>query len=643
VNHSFGIRSFVALAAALGLGMACDSNAALVAPTERPLSDEFLPPTSGDGKSLSEDAPSMCLAVRGNGQLITAHFAAIARVLEHHGLFDGASGGSSGSITLFLLESVQENPLVRSCDSDDAEICGEQAALRAALLFKSMQGYLAELESAATGGRGTNVGTMRAAAAERDAILGRSSVAEESRSESRRGEPLVRADQPDAAVNLLDVLEASSGLLNPEIQALLSPEPSLFHIQDLIAGLENFGTFATEDENGKPMHRILVRPGLVNFGHSEVFPPHAKDDEQAADLTFPKVIARVADFYAGNAPVDLERMRVFLEGCAGRGDHRGRGDNWKQVRALEIPQHLLLTLSTEDRGQKGATCGAFFRETVRRYRRLKRGTHPTRLHGFVGHKLRSLVSTSVLTNKSGSAGLKSHWEDARAKYLAGEDYDWTPNFGDVRFGYWGRASDLRAATENRKGYSDEKSTRAMSLGRGTWKQALTFSPAEPGLARAMEINGDWVSAGGWSDLHPTLVLRNIRCEKVVYLTSRGGPSSFQTGMARILGATREIDDLYAPDKDSALTRSLAGADIRICTNWNDFFGRATDIEAISDDAYNAPWETSDAFFLQPEGWRSRYDNASETLMALDENGNETDQPGRLGCSPVPGIGPHGPE
>src|SRR5574338_1035238 len=57
----------------------------------------------------------VCAAVRGNGQLIFAHFASLARITEHYGPLWGSAGGSSGSITQFLLESIQMNPAVASC------------------------------------------------------------------------------------------------------------------------------------------------------------------------------------------------------------------------------------------------------------------------------------------------------------------------------------------------------------------------------------------------------------------------------------------------------------------------------------------------------------------------------------------------
>ena len=44
-----------------------------------------------------------------------------------------------------------------------------------------------------------------------------------------------------------------------------------------------------------------------------------------------------------------------------------------------------------------------------------------------------------------------------------------------------------------------------------------------------------MSAGGWSDLAPTLVLKNMGCERVVYVTREGDESGFATKIAKNLG------------------------------------------------------------------------------------------------------------
>ena len=100
---------------------------------------------------------NLCVALRGNGGLISAHFAALARITEHYGMIDAVSGGSSGSVSIFILESIYSNPLVDEADDRVA---------RAALLLKSFPGYLQVLresdEAVAIQQAATMVETLRA-------------------------------------------------------------------------------------------------------------------------------------------------------------------------------------------------------------------------------------------------------------------------------------------------------------------------------------------------------------------------------------------------------------------------------------------------------------------------------------------------
>jgi hypothetical protein len=129
---------------------------------------------------------------------------------------------------------------------------------------------------------------------------------------------------------------------------------------------------------------------------------------------------------------------------------------------------------------------------------------------------------------------------------------------------------------------------------------IGYSPAEPGLARALELPSGDVSFGGWSDLHPTLVLQNLGCEKTVYVTRTGEESGFATGVARLLGMDAATETkLYDLDNaESAFSLSLAETDATWCTNWNE--KSATDLPGITSDSYSAPMESSDEFFTRSD-------------------------------------------
>ncbi len=550
--------------------------------------------------------PTMCLALRGNGQLITGHFAAMARLLETYGLFAGASGGSSGSVSIFLLESVQKNPVVTRCGPKGEKACDpEVAGQRAALLMKSMQGYIAELQAAANGERGRDARTVDSAREESAVLLTDHVLAEP---EARGGALALPGRGTADGAQALALLRAETSLLNPEVALLLGNDPKPFHVQDLLDGLENFGKFTTDSL------RILLRPGFVNFGHSEVFPTEISSDA----LSAPKLISRAADFYAGYEPVNLERMRIFVDGCAGIGRQEGRGANWDEVAELHIDTKLL---PADDRlAEQGiVTCGELFADIVDEYRTLKTEGHPSRLTEQVGDTLPALISTAVLVGQTAD-----RWQIARKQYMAGQEPIFEPVFEDVKFGYFAKMTTLDTVMKGIKPFKDEKSRRFLPLGPATWQVALTYSPAEPGISRALEISEQEISAGGWSDLHPSLVLKGMGCSKVVYVTSEGEDNGFAAGMVRLLDGADKLDALYSVAKDSALARSLAGAEARVCTNWNKLFdeGKALDVAAVSADAYNADIETTDPFFAR--------------------SGLTKERLNRPGCTPPKGMTVNGP-
>ncbi|MEM9188088.1 MAG: hypothetical protein AAGF12_02840 [Myxococcota bacterium] len=494
-------------------------------------------------RNIDGEGPTVCVGVRGNGQLITAHFASLARIIEHHGLISGVAGGSSGSITSFLLESIQMHPAVR-CEGCSNE---EQAA-RAALLFKSFQGYFGELARSDEG-----LAIQQAAG-----IYG----------EVQAGgiESLLDSDPSQGVAALQTILESETfaGLINPEVIALLesSPDP-VFHARDIVQALASAAEFNADD----PV--IFVRPGVISFE------------------TFADRIGRVGSFYAGYAPADAAAMDQFLADCASE----SRGLTWAEAAALPASN-----------GRCGDTFGALVRE-FRTELLEDEAAYRSRIHDPVGGELHALISTSVL---EGAA--IEEWEEARWLYEEAAEFDFDVDFNDVKFGYWGAEEDLARVAANSYGFGDDKTRRFTSLGEANWRVPLSFSPAEPGLTRALELPDGRVSAGGWSDLHPTLVLRNMGCEQVFYLTRQGSGGGFATDVARLLGMSPDQHfELYdLENRWSAYAISVAEADGVWCTDWN--AQNATDLMSVENDAYHAPFEARDPRLLE-----GGYENTSTSL------------------------------
>ncbi len=495
------------------------------------------------------EAP-MCAGVRGNGPRLWAHFTSLARLVEHYGPLGGLAGGSSGSLTLFLTESAQANPLVTDCS--DHTCSRLEAGAREAFWLKSIQ---AVSDAGLVGNVLLLVDLI--ALVEESGILA-----------------LLQGDNPEEGVAaLLDIITdpAVQSLINPELIELLltSPDP-VFHANDVINGLANAASFTVTEPS------VFVRPGVINFD------------------AFAELVGRLGSFLAGYGNYDMAAARALLDACA----VPGRFMDWPELSQMPAGD---------------ATCGAAFVDLFDTYLENLDESSPSRLDDRVGQYLQMLVTTSVLED-----GAIDVFNQARTDYLNAQPFTFDVNFDDVRFGYWGMAADLqRAQTALAENFDDFKSQRFTSLGEAVWREVLTLSPAEPGLARALELPDGRISAGGWSDPVPTQALQALGCEQVVLVNRRDGIGTFTVDVATQLGADQAVlDALYdLSDPASSISDSLSRADGVWCTDWDapDTF----DIAGLSAEGYNAPFETTSAFFTD----------------AAEPYPNQSDNLGIAGCTP----------
>ncbi|HEU5056742.1 MAG TPA: hypothetical protein VFU21_09450, partial [Kofleriaceae bacterium] len=244
------------------------------------------------------------------------------------------------------------------------------------------------------------------------------------------------------------------------------------------------------------------------------------------------------------------------------------------------------------------------------YRAAWSPSSPNRADDTIGARLPALVMTSVVE----AAGAEE-MARAQAAYRAGQVPTLAIDFDDVRIGYFGKQADLDRVAANPRGFTDLKTKKFLALGERRWRDVLSFSPAEPGLARALELGDGRFSAGGWPDLHPVQVLENLGCDQVVYVTRRGAESGFAQGVGRVLGMSAgEQAELYDLGSKSSFAAALERAGAVWCTDWNQVGG---DLVSLAADAYSAPMETSRAFFAEGPG---AYPAASSGL-------------GVVGCTP----------
>lgn len=518
-----------------------------------------------------------CVAMRGNGELMPAHWGSLARVMETYGAPDGMAGASSGSMTTFLWESAMANADLPKAKAER----GQQLAL----MFKSLEGVTYFLYEQR--GWKTLVEWVKQIQTQ-DAFNSVTTLATQQS---------LNKYLPQAIAAVKD-LKNSGIFFGPAVQAVAeyAMDPSISkdkskqailmkRIEALKQTLAVFGKFDAKNDA-----QLFVRNGIVDF--------------QALAVRF----GAIGDYFAQRDASTEARQafELFIRTCL----PVSTGRSWPEIVMAEPRCQVLLGQSVE----------SFFAN----YEPSQR----SRVYDPVGQYGASLVTTSVISGESAKAFRAQR--DGYLKSLAvgvGGDVRVLPT--DLRFGYWGRPADLQLVEAEMRNPNNplsklDKSHRFLALGEGTWLQALALSPAEPGLSPALEfssvgMNPEWVSFGGWSDLHPIPVLKAAGCDKVVYVTRRGGDSLFGQGVVkRILGFEKpgwELLDSSGPGKQastllnnngsddyadsawhklynlknpqSSFAGSLAAADAVMCTDWNSFDVK-TQFPQMIEASFNAP-------------------------------------------------------
>ncbi len=475
-----------------------------------------------------------CAALRGNGQLMLAHFGALARITETYGVLDGMAGGSSGSITTFLYESILMNPAVNNCHGKPCS--KEERARRAALLLKAAPEVIEVMKKSP------------------EALAVKELMKLKAEISARGIGALLEQGNTQAATQALTTLSRSrefGSAWNPEVTRLLQQGRA----QEVYDQIMKFGEFKADDP------AIFFRPGFINFKSA------------------PYIFGKVADFYAGRGPVNQTAMASFLDSCA---KPESVGKDWWEL---------------------GEPCQKKFSKQYTDFRR-KYDTAPQFNHRSddkIGGSLPALVSTSVLEGQTAA----NNFRETREQYLNSRTLnprvEYNPGWDKIKFGYWGKPSDLSQVQEKMSQSNDAKAKKFLSLGEGKWADALKTSPAEPGIASGQEIDSTHISFGGWSDLHPVQALKAMGCTRVIYVTRKGPESSFAVGVARLLGMTQADEDklftLKASGEPSSQMKAIKMADAIWCTDWNNSV--ATDTKATFQEAYKAPLVTQNEYFQVP--------------------------------------------
>ncbi len=484
-------------------------------------------------EDVAESTLKQCVAVRGNGELIWAHFGGLAKIIEEKGPIDAIAGGSSASITSFLVESMMANPaLRRGCEKG---VCTEgEAATRLSFMLKSLYYWISVVGDTNEAKALTYIATIK---------------------EKLKGINLLSLDSDDVEVvakglESLQAILSSDELrlfINPEFLSFIldkdvvlrnpkqSAELIKFRAREAKIAIEQFGAFQASNQ------QIFFRPGLVNFrgvGQS---------------------IGRIADFYAGRFNHAEDAWVQGFNACG---------------------THLAGKLPFEAGAEP---CEAAFKLVFQAMRASGHNGKDRALDG-VGTYFPAYATTAVLvSNLQG-------YDQSKQLYLEGQTLPSLFKMADVRFGYTGKELGLKKAQSALANLTDLKSSKFEDLGQMAWIDILAASPAEPGLANAQRLNhpSNYYSLGGWSDLAPILFLKGIGCEEVTYLTRRGEDSKFARDIAGQLGfSSVDQDGIFSlKNSESSLRSSLRAADSVLCSSWNDFKGFSmSGIKSLLNDTY----------------------------------------------------------
>lgn len=530
--------------------------------------------------SQSQAAP-YCLALRGNGEAEPAHWGALARVVETEGLPKAQSGGSSAAISLMFLDSIASNPWVVS--GSDVE-----KKSRAAFLLKMLHGVTIHFGKKIknkldkSGLDLQKVFTATASREQKDFLneLLKNPMLQTvtSRQALPRVIELLNDLGIDETSHYFFLLQKFVDMTNQIMPTNEERAKIQFYGEELQRTLATFGSFDAESDPS-----IFFRQGIVNF----------------EKLGFS--LGKVATYLSGKSAsrtskIAFERMISLCEPL-----HIEK--TWKELIAAKPKCQEYLE----------ASLGAYFKQKIN-WDEVNFALNPA------GTKIVSIPTTAVLMDSAFAQA-----QTALALYHSKLDRSIAENFkiqdtSKVRFGYWGNP--LALDQISRQLPKDEKSKRFLALGETNWLEVLRTSPAEPGLAnfQPLTVNGKKAfSAGGWSDLHPVLVLNALGCNNVIYVTRQGGESLFAQGIAKRLlnfdrsweflntkdeeskeknkilndkGDPQDQDSLWSRlynlgNRESSFKKSLAQADAILCTDWNRYDVK-TQLDQLVEDSYRTP-------------------------------------------------------
>lgn len=416
---------------------------------------ELLPDTTCSGP---DNPLSVCASVRGNGEKFLAHLISYARITEKLGPIQAAAGASSGGISVFLLESVHLNPLVKQCSTNTCCSVQEQS-MRISFLLKSMEPVLTYFPGE---------GFFQQFNGEIQRIR-------------QRVQDVMDAWDSHGAISiqfpfelfllmleLFDPTRFLASILNPEYIDMIrndiftNPFNIVPHLTDITK------TFAALDfvNNAQQDTLVYVRPTF--FTYAFVL----------------RKLDYLAAFYAGYAPTNLLELGMLLDVCATV--DRVLDKTWQEI--ANEPYS-----ATE-------TCGEKLIQLFQTFS-LERSTliHSSRLTEKPGKNM-LVGGNAIFSGDSYDAWVQALKEYKRTPTAA---IQFNVSISDVLVGFFGNEETLAMVHERMPILYpvDEYAKRVVGLGNRNWEEALLFTMSEPGFGngQVVDTTRKLLSTGGWID------------------------------------------------------------------------------------------------------------------------------------------------
>ena len=521
--------------------------------------------------SQGQHSPGYCLALRGNGELIPAHWGALASTLETWGLPMRTAGSSSASLSLFMLSQIAQNPFVKQAlNQGDPYLAGDRAAQILKLVAPALQvvvrtkmaaleidkDLLFQLKDSFRKMKEQWLASEKSATPVSDYKTFLTSLKHYLRTMKLQVPlafgPAVQ-ELEDEASGQLSFFDGQKGFVNAG--DFKTKRVRLRNrIESILSGIQVFGKFDAQSDKG-----LFLRSGLLNFdvlilGWAKLAGFFRQFQANEQDQAFFNQVIEACGVS------DATAMSDDLYSSSSDSSNFGSSDKGGSLNFSQIPRSKGYLTLRKVLPNENSNCQNILSQALKTYLSQDHSTADLLDESFdAPDSIQTFVSTSIVLGSSALRfrKLKEDYHNSGEDFLdTSESQNILNGSGDLKFGYFGPEQFLNHLSVSSSSGSlgpvrNLQGGRKIDLSRNakvklfyplkgyTWKTALALSAAEPGLSSGKLVpvsnsKTEMWSLGGWSDLHPVEILSLSGCRRTVYVTRRGGEAKFAQGVAKRL-------------------------------------------------------------------------------------------------------------